>query len=317
VLLEAEAVGGQAGTSTMIRNYLGFPRGISGDELAGLASEQATLFGESFVYSRVVDLRSGGGARELVLSDGTAITARAVVLATGVTYRRLDVPGTDRLIGAGVFYGAAATEAQALGGQPVFVVGAANSAGQAALHLARYAREVTLVVRGPSLAARMSDYLVREIERASNIAVRTQTEIVEATGGGRLERLTLHRTASATEEVVDAAGLFVLIGALPHTDWLPATLMRDEDGYIRTGRDLIDGEGNAPTHWPLRRAPLLYETSMPGVFAAGDVRHRSIKRVASAVGEGSVTVQQVHEHLAESSQTAPQRRARRRGIASA
>jgi Pyridine nucleotide-disulphide oxidoreductase len=192
----------------------------------------------------VVDLRSGGGAHELVLSDGTAITARAVVLATGVTYRRLDVPGTDRLIGAGVFYGAAATEAQALAGQPVFVVGAANSAGQAALHLARYASRVTIVVRGPSLAAKMSNYLIREIERAGNIAVRTQTEIVEATGGGRLERLTLHHTATATQEVVDAAGLFVLIGALPHTDWLPATLMRDEDGYIRTGRDLIDGAGN-------------------------------------------------------------------------
>ena len=317
VLLEAEALGGQAGTSTMIRNYLGFPRGISGEELTRLASEQATLFGASFVYSRVVDLRSGRGAHELVLSDGTAITARAVVLATGVTYRRLDVPGTDRLIGAGVFYGAAATEAQALAGQPVFVVGAANSAGQAALHLARYASRVTLVVRGPSLAAKMSNYLIREIERASNIAVRTQTEIVEATGGGRLERLTLHHTASAAEEVVDAAGLFVLIGALPHTDWLPATLMRDEDGYIRTGRDLIDGEGNAPTHWPLRRTPLLYETSLPGVFAAGDVRHRSIKRVASAVGEGSVTVQQVHEHLSELSPTAPRHHARPRGMASA
>jgi len=317
VLLEAEALGGQAGTSTMIRNYLGFPRGISGEELARLASEQATLFGASFVYSRVVDLRSGRGAHELVLSDGTTITARAVVLATGVTYRRLDVPGTDRLIGAGVFYGAAATEAQALAGQPVFVVGAANSAGQAALHLARYASRVTLVVRGPSLAAKMSNYLIREIERASNIAVRTQTEIVEATGGGRLERLTLHHTASAAEEVVDAAGLFVLIGALPHTDWLPTTLMRDEDGYIRTGPDLIDGEGNAPAHWPLRRAPVLYETSMPGVFAAGDVRHRSIKRVASAVGEGSVTVQQVHDHLSELSPTAPQHHARPRGIASA
>ena len=301
----------------MIRNYLGFPRGISGEELARLASEQATLFGASFVYSRVVDLRSGGGAHELVLSDGTTITARAVVLATGVTYRRLDVPGTDRLIGAGVFYGAAATEAQALAGQPVFVVGAANSAGQAALHLARYASRVTLVVRGPSLAAKMSNYLIREIERASNIAVRTQTEIVEATGGGRLERLTLHHTASAAEEVVDAAGLFVLIGALPHTDWLPTTLMRDEDGYIRTGPDLIDGEGNAPAHWPLRRAPALYETSMPGVFAAGDVRHRSIKRVASAVGEGSVTVQQVHEHLSDLSPTAPRHHARPRGIASA
>ena len=214
------------------------------------------------------------------------------------------MPGTDRLIGAGVFYGAAATEAQALRGQPVFVVGAANSAGQAALHLARYASQVTLVVRGPSLAAKLSDYLVRDIELASNIAVRTQTEIVEATGGGRLERLKLHHTPHAREEVVDAAGLFVLIGALPHTDWLPTALMRDEDGYIRTGRDLIDGEGNPPAHWPLRRAPLLYETSLPGVFAAGDVRHRSIKRVASAVGEGSVTVQQVHEHLAEVSPTA-------------
>jgi len=299
MMLEAEAFGGQAGTSSLIRNYLGFPRGIGGEELARLASEQATQFGATFVYARVIGLRPGADRHVLVPSEGNVIETRAVVLATGVRYRRLDVPGTEALIGAGVFYGAATTEAQALRGQAVFVAGAANSAGQAALHLARYASEVTILVRGPSLAAKMSAYLVREIEHAPNIAVRTHTEVVGAAGSGRLEHLTLRSSEDSTQDVVDAAGLFVLIGAEPQTDWLPASVARDERGYVLTGPDLPDADPARPPSLNAPRGPLAHETSVPGVFAAGDVRHGSVKRVASAVGEGAVTVQQVHRYLAE------------------
>ena len=299
MMLEAEAFGGQAGTSSLIRNYLGFPRGIGGEELARLASEQATQFGATFVYARVIGLRPGADRHVLVPSEGNVIETRAVVLATGVRYRRLDVPGTEALIGAGVFYGAATTEAQALRGQAVFVAGAANSAGQAALHLARYASVVTILVRGPSLAAKMSDYLVREIEHAPNIAVRTHTEVVGAAGSGRLEHLTLRSSEDSTQDVVDAAGLFVLIGAEPQTDWLPASVARDERGYVLTGPDLPDADPARPPSLNAPRGPLAHETSVPGVFAAGDVRHGSVKRVASAVGEGAVTVQQVHRYLAE------------------
>ena len=299
VMLEAEALGGQAGTSSLIRNYLGFPRGVSGDELARLASEQATQFGATFVYARVTDLRPGHAQHAIVLSDGNAIEAQAVLLATGVRYRRLDVPGTDALLGAGVFYGAATTEAPALRGQPVFVAGAANSAGQAALHLARYASEVTILVRGPSLAAKMSDYLVQDIERAPNIAVRTRTEVVGAAGGNRLERLVLRHAEDGAQDVVEAAGLFVLIGAEPQTDWLPPAVARDEGGFVLTGPDLLDADGIPPPSFTAQRDPFLNETSVPGVFAAGDVRHRSVKRVASVVGEGAVSVAQVHRHLDE------------------
>ncbi len=279
VLLEAEAIGGQAGTSSMIRNYLGFPRGVSGEELARLASEQATQLGAQFVYARVNGLEPGIDRHELRLADGTRIRPRVVALCTGVSYRRLAVRGVEALTGAGVFYGAATTEAEALRGQDVYVAGAANSAGQAALHLARFARMVTLLVRGASLAAKMSAYLIRDIERTANVIVRTRTEVVAAAGRERLERLTLRRSGDGAQEEVAAAGLFVLIGASPRTDWLPSAIAVDKDGYVLTG------------------GALLHETTVAGIFAAGDVRHGSTKRVASAVGEGAVTVRMVHERL--------------------
>jgi thioredoxin reductase (NADPH) len=260
--------------------------------------------GSTFVYAQVTELKPGTSDHTLVLRDQTDVTAKAVVLAIGVSYRRLGVPAVEDLVGAGVFYGVAATEAPALRGQPVFVVGAANSAGQAALHLARYASQVTIVVRGSSLREKMSDYLVRDIERAANIHVRLRTEVVAAAGTGRLQQLALRCAADDTEEQVDAAGLFVLIGAIPRTAWLPSELEQDPGGFIRTGADVLDPDGKPPASWPLSRPPLFYESSVPGVFAAGDVRYRSTKRVAAAVGEGSVTVRLIHEYLSELSATA-------------
>jgi len=291
VVLEAEAIGGQAGTSSMIRNYLGFPRGISGADLAQRAQEQAWLLGAEFVYGpRAVGLHAQGTDWVVRLSDGNVITSRAVVLATGVTYRRLGVPALDALNGAGVFYGAAAPEAQAMTGEEVYVVGGANSAGQAALHLARFARRVTLLVRGSSLAATMSDYLVREIDAATNIVVRYRVEAVDGGGDRRLAHLVLRDLDTGETETVPAAGLFVLIGAEPHTDWMPDELERDAAGYILTGADLAGGA-------PHVGAARLFQTSLPGVFAVGDVRHGSVKRVASAVGEGAVAIRMVHDHL--------------------
>ena len=280
-VLEAEAIGGQAGTSSMIRNYLGFPRGISGVDLAQRAFEQSWLLGAEFVFGARADgLRASAAGTIVALTDGNAITSRAVVLATGVTYRRLGVPGVDALIGAGVFYGPRAPEAQAMTGEEVYVVGGANSAGQAAIHLARFARRVTILVRGPSLTATMSDYLVREIEATSNIAVRYHAEVVDGAGTGRLTTLVLRDRTTGTTETVPASGLFVLIGAKPHTQWLPDEIVRDESGYVRTG-----GSGRQ------------FETSMPGVFAVGDVRSGSVKRVASSVGDGAVAIRIVHEYL--------------------
>jgi thioredoxin reductase (NADPH) len=291
-VLEPEAIGGQAGTSSMIRNYLGFPRGITGADLAQRAYEQAWLLGADFVYAPpAVDLRVSGRNRIVVLEDGSVVTSRAVVLATGVAYRRLGVPSLDELIGAGVFYGAAGPEAQAMAGEDVYVVGGANSAGQAALHLARHARQVTLLVRGSSLTATMSDYLVREIDAATNIAVRHHTEVVGGGGDGRLTQVVLQNRMGADGETVPAAGLFVFIGAQPHTEWLPDAIARDEKGYVLTDLDRRN-TGTSPDT-PAR----LFETSLAGVFAVGDVRHGSVKRVASSVGEGAAAVRQVHEYL--------------------
>ncbi|MGY1688112.1 FAD-dependent oxidoreductase [Geodermatophilus sp. SYSU D00867] len=290
VVLEAEAMGGQAGTSSLIRNYLGFPRGIPGADLAQRAYEQAWLLGAEFVYGpRAVGLETSGDGLVVSLSDGSAVTSRAVVLATGVTYRRLGVPSLDALVGAGVFYGAAAPEAQAMAGEEVYVVGGANSAGQAALHLARYARRVTLLVRGASLAATMSDYLVREIDAAANVTVRHGAEAVGGSGEGRLTHLVVRDRDGGDTETVPAAGLFVLIGAEPHTDWLPGAIDRDGTGHVLTGADRRGG----PAGGEVRE----FETSVPGVFAVGDVRHGSVKRVASAVGEGAVAIRMVHDHL--------------------
>ncbi|MGY1664876.1 FAD-dependent oxidoreductase [Geodermatophilus sp. SYSU D00696] len=289
-VLEAEAIGGQAGTSSMIRNYPGFPRGITGADLAQRAYEQAWLLGAEFVYGpRAVGLRADGAMRVVSLADGSAFVSRAVVLATGVTYRRLGVPSLDALIGAGVFYGAAAPEAQAMAGEEVYVVGGANSAGQAALHLARYAQQVTLLVRGSSLAATMSDYLVREIDTTANVAVRYGTEVVGGGGEGRLTHLVLRHRGGGDTGTVPAAGLFVMIGAEPHTGWLPDAVDRDDAGYVLTGPDRRGVSAGRGTHE--------FQTSLPGVFAVGDVRHGAVKRVASAVGEGAVVIRMVHDHL--------------------
>jgi thioredoxin reductase (NADPH) len=288
-VLEQEAIGGQAGSSSLIRNYLGFPRGVSGTELAVRAVQQAGMFGAETVYGRATAITANGAERVVSLAGGGHIAARAVVIATGVSYRRLGIPSLEARVGVGVFYGAAASEAPAVRGEEVYVVGGANSAGQAALHLARYAAKVTLLVRAPTLRATMSDYLVRQIAAADTIDVRHRTEVIDAIGDGRLSGLVLRGPTGATS-TVPAAALFVLIGAEPHTDWLPAEIERDKHGYIRTGTHI-----SAPDH---HRPPSPFETSMAGVFAIGDVRHGSVKRVAAAVGEGSVAIRQVHDYLA-------------------
>jgi thioredoxin reductase (NADPH) len=299
MVLEADIPGGQAGTSSLIRNYLGFQRGVSGEDLAGRAVEQAWLFGTDFVLTQsATGVRTDGDARVVRTSDGTEVAARAVVLAMGVTWRRLGVPGLEALLGRGVFYGAAGAEARAMAGQEVYVVGAGNSAGQAALHLARYARTVTVVVRGAALGATMSEYLVTALEASPNVRVLLRTEVVDGAGRNGLESLTLADRASGERREVPAAALFVLIGAEPRTAWLRGSVELDERGFLLTGRDLLRA-GACPPGWPLRRPPMLLETSLPGVFAAGDVRHRSIKRVAAAAGEGATAIQLVHEYLAE------------------
>ena len=290
VLLEREAFGGQAGTSSRIRNYLGFPSGVSGVELARRASEQAWMFGTHFVYGNpATSLARDRDLLVVGLHDGSEVRTRAAVVASGMSYRRLGVPDLESLVGAGVFYGAGTIEAQAVAGKPAFVVGGGNSAGQAALHLAKHARQVTLLVRSPSLAMSMSEYLIREIEGAPNVNVRYRSEVAGGGGSGRLEHLLLRDRDSGATELVPAAGLFVLIGAEPFTGWLPDAVHRDQWGFILTGPDT--GKG-----WPLERPPFLLETTAPGVFAAGDVRHGSVKRVASAVGDGSIAIRLVHEY---------------------
>lgn len=282
LVVEREAIGGQAGSSSLIRNYLGFSRGIGGAELAQRAYQQAWVFGTSFLLMReVVDLRPGAERHTLRTADGAELEATAVILACGVSYRRLEIPALAALEGSGVFYGASAAEAKALAGRRAFVVGGGNSAGQAAMHLARWAERVTILVRGASLAASMSSYLREAIEAAENIEVIAGTEVVDGAGEGRLERLTLRDAAGGATESVAADALFVLIGARPGTEWLPPEVERDEWGYVLTGRDERQ----------------MHETSLPGVFAVGDVRHGAVKRVASAVGEGSAVIQQVHRHL--------------------
>ena len=299
VVLERAVPGGQAGTSSLIRNYLGFPRGHSGDDLSNRALEQAWLFGSHLAVSQSVTwVEARGSARVVQMSDGSEVAARTVILAMGVSWRRLGLPRLEALIGAGVFYGAAAGEARAMSDRDVFVVGAGNSAGQAAIHLAKYARRVTMVVRGAALSLSMSDYLITEIRQTSTIDVRLRTEIVDGGGHTHLETLTLHNRDSDAVEVTPAAALFLMIGAEPHTEWLGDRIDRDDQGFILTGRDLYRA-GSTPAGWPLQRPPLLLETSLPGVFAAGDVRHGSTKRVASAVGEGAVAIQLVHEYLRE------------------
>jgi thioredoxin reductase len=295
VVVECEAIGGQAGTSSLIRNFPGFSQGVSGSRLAWEAWQQAWLFGTTFLFMRqAVGLSGEGGHYRLRLSDGGSLAARSVVVATGVSYRRLGVPSLEDLQGRGVFYGAAVSEAPAMRGRNVFVVGGGNSAGQAAMHLAKWATRVKVLVRGESLAQSMSDYLIREIEAAPNITVTHRVEVIDGTGTDHLESLVLEDRQSGTRRNVPADALFVLIGSQPRAEWLGDSVARDPWGFILTGPDLLgDGGGR----WRLDRPPLSLETSLPGVFAAGDVRHGSIKRVASAVGEGAVTIPLVHRCL--------------------
>src|SRR6516225_9876520 len=297
VLVERLATGGQAGQSSRIENYLGFPDGVSGAQLTDRARRQAAKFGAEVLTTReVVGLEVRGSARRVTFADGTFIDAHTVILATGVSYRRLGAPGLDDLTGRGCYYGSALTEAMACAGQDVYVVGGANSAGQAAVYLARYAKSVTILVRGSSLEKSMSYYLIRQIADIENISVRTCTEIVGACGEDHLEGLTLRDTAKGTTESVDAQLLFLFIGAAPLTDWLEGVVVRDSLGFVVAGPDLSDG-GERPPGWELDRVPYHLETSVPGVFVAGDARAESAKRVASAVGEGALAVMLVHRYL--------------------
>jgi thioredoxin reductase (NADPH) len=298
LVVEETAVGGQAGTSSLIRNYPGFPRGVSGRKLAFNAFQQAWSFGATFLFlRRATGLRRDARHLLLTLNDGTTIRTLTVIVATGVSYRRLDVPGADDLMARGVFYGAAVSEAPAMSGGQVFVVGGGNSAGQAAVHLAKFARRVTILVRGTTLADSMSDYLIREIEASPSIDVVHQTEVAACHGDDRLRAVVLRNRASGREREVPADGVFVLIGSEPHTDWLDGVLARDKWGFILTGPDVpldLRGHGDVAAD-----APGALETSLDGVFAVGDVRRGSVKRVASAVGQGAVVIPFVHQYLDE------------------
>jgi thioredoxin reductase (NADPH) len=299
VVLEETVSGGQAGSSPMIRNYPGFSHGISGHELTRQACEQAWMFGAHMVFSQPTrGLEIQGKDRAAILADGSKITAKAIIVATGITWRRLGVPRLEAMVGSGVFYGAAGSDTQAMEGREVFVVGGANSAGQTALHLARFARHVTLVVRGDSLARSMSDYLIREIAATPTVSVRLNAEVIDGHGDQHLEAVTLHERLHDRTERVLAAALFVSIGGEPRTQWLPDAIQLERD-YVRTGRDVSRDDPGA-SRWPLDRAPLPLETSVPGVFAVGDARYRSMKRVAAAVGDGATAVRLVHEYLAAS-----------------
>ncbi|MFE9414479.1 FAD-dependent oxidoreductase [Streptomyces griseofuscus] len=300
VLVERSATGGQAGQSSRIENYLGFPDGVSGAQLTDRARRQAGRFGAEILTAReVTALETGGAARVVRFADGTAIAAHSVILATGVQYRQLEAEGCTDLTGCGVYYGSALTEAAGCQGQDVYIVGGANSAGQAAMYLARGAKSVTLLVRGADLSASMSYYLIQQITEAPNIEVRCRTVVDAAHGSGHLEQLTLRHTGTGETERVDAQWMFVFIGAAPLTDWLGDSVLRDERGFILAGPDLTP-DGTPPAGWELDRPPYHLETSVPGVFVAGDARAESAKRVASAVGEGAMAVMLVHRYLEQS-----------------
>ncbi len=300
VLVERSATGGQAGQSSRIENYLGFPDGVSGAQLTGRARRQAARFGAEILTAReVTGLEVNGAARIVRFADGSAIAAHSVILATGVQYRQLDAQGCTDLTGCGVFYGSALTEAASCQGQDVYIVGGANSAGQAAMYLSRSAKSVTLLVRGPDLAASMSYYLIQQIDEAPNISVRSHTVVDAAHGSDHLERLTLRHTVTGDTQQVDAQWMFVFIGAAPLTDWLGDAVLRDERGFILAGPDLTP-DGRPPAGWELDRPPYHLETNVPGVFVAGDARAESAKRVASAVGEGAMAVMLVHRYLEQS-----------------
>ncbi len=299
VIVEREAPGGQAGLSSRIENYLGFPSGLSGNDLARRAVAQARRFGAEILAPQEVDkLTLEGRYKMVTLADGSTLSCHAMVIATGVQWRKLDVPGVERLQGAGVYYGAGSTEALSCRDEDVFIVGGANSAGQAAMNFARYARRVVMLVRGPSLDATMSKYLIDDIAQMPNIQVEFGTQLVEVHGEDKLESISISCGHSGSAETIPASAVFIFIGAAPRTEWLGDLIARDDHGFILTGPDL-PLEGKHPRGWPLERAPFLLETNVPGIFAVGDVRHGSIKRVASSVGEGSIAIQFVHRYLAE------------------
>ncbi|HXL90586.1 MAG TPA: FAD-dependent oxidoreductase [Streptosporangiaceae bacterium] len=297
VLVERTATGGQAGQSSRIENYLGFPDGVSGAQLTDRARRQAAKFGAEVLTTRdVTSLEVKGSARRVTFTDGTAIDAHTIILATGVAYRQLHAPGLDMFTGRGVYYGSALTEASACLGQDIYIVGGANSAGQAAVYLSRHAKSVTILVRGSSLQSSMSYYLIKQIEDIASIRVQHCTEVTGAAGTDHLESLTLRNTSDGSTETVNAQLLFLFIGAAPCTEWLDGTVSRDEKGFVLTGPDLTTA-GERPSGWELDRLPYHLETSVPGVFVAGDVRAESAKRVASAVGEGAMAVMLVHRYL--------------------
>jgi len=295
LVIEPEAPGGQAGSSSRIENYLGFPSGISGADLGRRAHMQGVRFGAEFLTQRAVGLRVDGQYRFVKLADGREVSCHVLVVATGVEYKRLQVPGADLLTGRGVYYGAALVEAAACKDEDVYVVGGANSAGQAALYFARYACKVTMLIRASGLEASMSKYLIDEIERTSNIVVEPNTQVLGAEGDGHLEALCIQGPGGTTRR--PAGSLFVFIGAVPGTQWFPDSILRDEKGFVLAGPELKASSGFASI-WKQDRDPYLLETSVPGIFVAGDVRHGSIKRAASAVGEGSIAVQFAHQYLA-------------------
>ncbi|MGC2398302.1 MAG: FAD-dependent oxidoreductase [Acidobacteriaceae bacterium] len=295
LVIEDEAAGGQAGSSSKIENYLGFPEGLSGQSLAERALIQARRFGAEMLTQRVTGIRTENNYHIVRLSDGREVSCHACLIAVGVNYRRLSLPGVERLTGAGVYYGAAMTEASSCKDEHVYIIGGANSAGQAAMYFSKHAQKVTMLVRADSLLSSMSKYLIDQIAATSNIEVKTCCQVIEAIGDGHLSCLKL--CGPGGEETVPATGLFIFIGAAPNTDWLPDSIMRDANGFVLSGSDLkLDGK--LVKSWPESRDPYLLETSIPGIFVAGDVRHGSIKRVASAVGEGSISVQFIHQYLA-------------------
>ena len=298
VMIEREAPGGQAGLSSRIENYLGFPSGLSGGDLARRAVAQARRFGVEIISpSEAVGVRIDGPYKFVKVRDGSEISCRALLIATGVQWRKLDVPGVADLTGAGVYYGAATTEAVSCKDEDVYVVGGANSAGQAAMYLSKFARRVVMLVRGPSLAATMSQYLIDQIQKTSNIETEFNSQVVSACGSsGRLEDISILCSVSGQTNKVPATALFIFIGAMPDTSWLDGTVARDEKGFILSGADLIK-DGKPPKGWTLDRPPGLLETSAPGIFVVGDVRRGSVKRVASGVGEGSIAIQFVHQYL--------------------
>jgi thioredoxin reductase (NADPH) len=299
VIIEREAPGGQAGMSSRIENYLGFPSGLSGGDLARRAVAQALRFGvEILAPQEVMSVRTEGSYRILKLADGSEVSCHALMIASGVQWRRLEAPGIDRLQGAGVYYGGGATEALSCKGEIVYVVGGANSAGQAAMNFARYAERVVILVRGESLAATMSQYLIDQIKATPNIQLWTHASVAEVHGGTHLEEISVMCSDTNKIERVPASSMFIFIGALPRTDWLGDLVERDDRGFILTGPDLL-WDGARPGGWTLERDPFLLETNVPGVFAVGDVRHGSVKRVASGVGEGSVAVQFIHQYLSK------------------